>query len=157
MNEPDTTRILGRDSLAGTEDGSPVDDDRDRTEQKATTTATCCGWRVPRCPVTVEPVMFLAMFSLILQGPLSTQYLFDRMSQEVGFNRSRTSECGGNASSPPDPLQKVALFFVCANNKQIIIKKKSNTQSIHIRILPIMPTVRNAVINLSQIQPLTEF
>lgn len=66
--------------------------------------------------MTVEPVMFLAMFSLVLQGPLSTQYLFDKISQEVGFNRSRTSECG-NGSLPADPLQKVALlFFFYVNN-----------------------------------------
>lgn len=105
MNEPDTTGILSRDSLAWTEDGSPVADDNDRPGEKIAATRT--GWREPRCPVTVEPVMFLSMFSLVLQGPLSTQYLFDRMSQEVGFNRSRTSECGGNGSLPPDPLQKV--------------------------------------------------
>lgn len=110
MNEPDTTRILSRDSLAGTEDDSPAANDCDRPEEKPATTRT--GWREPWCPVTVEPVMFLSMFSLILQGPLSTQYLFDRMSQEVGFNRSRTSECGGNGSLPPDPLQKVAWLFL---------------------------------------------
>lgn len=103
MNEPDTTRILSRDSLAGTQDDSPAADDCERPEEKPATTRA--GWPT-RCPVTVEPVMFFAMFSLILQGPLSTQYLFDRMSQEVGFNRSRTSECGGNGSLPPDPLQK---------------------------------------------------
>lgn len=110
MNELDTTRILSRDSLAGTEDDPPAADDCARPEGEPTTGRT--GWRVGRCAVTVEPVMFLSMFSLTLQGPLSTQYLFDRMSQEVGFNRSRTSECSGNGSLPPDPLQKVQWLFL---------------------------------------------
>lgn len=123
MNETDTTRILSQDALAAAEDGSPAADDCDRPEEKPTnaaTTTTCCGWRVPRCPVTVEPVMFLAMFSVILQGPLSTQYLYDRMSEEVGFNSSRTSRCDGNGSVPPDSLLKVAWLPFCSC-MQIII------------------------------------
>ncbi|KAM4701257.1 proton-coupled folate transporter [Discoglossus pictus] len=39
--------------------------------------------------VTVEPVLFLSMFALALQGPLTTQYLWDRLSIEVGYNGSR--------------------------------------------------------------------
>uniref|UniRef100_A0A8C6KBI1 Solute carrier family 46 member 1 n=1 Tax=Nothobranchius furzeri TaxID=105023 RepID=A0A8C6KBI1_NOTFU len=63
----------------------------------------------PRCPcslpVSVEPVLFLSMFSVALQAPLSTQYLWDRISEDLGFNGSRRSECS-NSSVPPDPLQK---------------------------------------------------
>ncbi|XP_030008061.1 proton-coupled folate transporter [Sphaeramia orbicularis] len=56
-------------------------------------------------PVSVEPVLFLSMFSLTLQAPLSTQYLWDRISEDLGYNGSRTDECG-NSSVRPDPLQK---------------------------------------------------
>uniref|UniRef100_A0A3B4GEM2 Proton-coupled folate transporter n=1 Tax=Pundamilia nyererei TaxID=303518 RepID=A0A3B4GEM2_9CICH len=56
-------------------------------------------------PVSVEPVLFLSMFSLALQAPLSTQYLWDRISEDLGYNGSKRSECG-NSSAPPDPLQK---------------------------------------------------
>lgn len=107
MNEPDTARILDRDSLTSTENGSPTDECG--PPEKPTTRFGRLPLDVARCPVTVEPVMFLSMFSLVLQAPLSTQYLFDRISEDVGFNRSKTSECG-NGSLPPDPLQKVAIF-----------------------------------------------
>lgn len=107
MNEPDTARILDRDSFTSTENGSPTDECG--PPEKPTTRSGRPPLDVPGCPVTVEPVMFLSMFSLVLQGPLSTQYLFDRISEDVGFNRSKTSECG-NGSLPPDPLQKVAIF-----------------------------------------------
>lgn len=58
------------------------------------------------CPlsVSVEPVMFLSMFSLALQAPLSTQYLWDRISEDIGYNGTRSGGC--NSSGPPDPLQK---------------------------------------------------
>lgn len=55
-------------------------------------------------PVTVEPVLFLSMFSIALQGPLFTQYLWDRLSEDIGYNGSKSSEC--NSSQPVDPLQK---------------------------------------------------
>lgn len=55
-------------------------------------------------PVTVEPVLFLSTFSIALQGPLFAQYLWDRISEDVGYNGSRSSEC--NSSLPVDPLQK---------------------------------------------------
>lgn len=55
-------------------------------------------------PVTVEPVLFLSTFSIALQGPLFTQYLWDRISEDVGYNGSKSSEC--NSSVPVDPLLK---------------------------------------------------
>ncbi|KAM6931709.1 proton-coupled folate transporter [Lycodopsis pacificus] len=59
---------------------------------------TC--WR----PVSVEPVLFLSMFSMALQMPLATQYLWDRISEDLGYNGSKRSECS-DGSVPPDPLQ----------------------------------------------------
>uniref|UniRef100_A0A3Q4BAX5 Uncharacterized protein n=1 Tax=Mola mola TaxID=94237 RepID=A0A3Q4BAX5_MOLML len=64
-------------------------------------------FKLPRSQVTVEPVMFLATFSVAMQAPLSTQYLWDRISEELGYNSSRTSECS-NLSLNQDPLKKVA-------------------------------------------------
>lgn len=55
-------------------------------------------------PVTVEPVIFLSTFSIALQGPLFTQYLWDRISEDVGYNGTKSSEC--NSSQLVDPLQK---------------------------------------------------
>ncbi|MEE6469130.1 hypothetical protein FKM82_008514 [Ascaphus truei] len=57
--------------------------------------------------VTVEPVIFLSMFALALQGPLTTQYLWDRISADIGYNGTR--ERGGgcsNHSGSHDPLQQ---------------------------------------------------
>ncbi|XP_061575278.1 proton-coupled folate transporter [Cololabis saira] len=86
MDEPDTAAIL-----PGEEDAPPA-----------------CGPRQPpySCPVvTVEPVLFLSVFSVALQAPLSTQYLWERVSEDLGFNSSRRAECG-NSSLPADPLQQ---------------------------------------------------
>ncbi|XP_039986385.1 proton-coupled folate transporter isoform X2 [Xiphias gladius] len=53
----------------------------------------------------------LVAFTLItvqgtnLKAPLSTQYLWDRISEDLGYNGSRSSECS-NGSVPHDPLQK---------------------------------------------------
>ncbi|CAL8361406.1 unnamed protein product [Merluccius merluccius] len=58
------------------------------------------------CPLglSVEPVLFLAMFSIALQAPLSTQYLWDRLSEDLGYNGTKGGGCGTNTSA--DPLQK---------------------------------------------------
>ncbi|KAJ8266737.1 hypothetical protein GJAV_G00134130 [Gymnothorax javanicus] len=56
-------------------------------------------------PVSVEPVLFLTMFSLALQMPLYTQYLWDRISEDVGYNRTKSDLCR-NSSVPPSPLEK---------------------------------------------------
>ncbi|KAM3934681.1 proton-coupled folate transporter [Leptodactylus fuscus] len=61
--------------------------------------------RLRRCytgRVTVEPVLFLAMFSMALQGPLTTQYLWERLSADIGYNGSRTEGC----TNSTNPLEK---------------------------------------------------
>ncbi|XP_053562179.1 proton-coupled folate transporter isoform X2 [Bombina bombina] len=64
--------------------------------------------RARRCmpaSVTVEPVLFLSMFAMALQGPLVTQYLWDRLSEDMGYNGTRDRGCT-NHSGRHDPLQK---------------------------------------------------
>lgn len=56
--------------------------------------------------VSVEPVLFLSMFSLALQMPLYTQYLWDRISEDLGYNGTKTGGCH-NSTRPTDPLEKV--------------------------------------------------
>ncbi|XP_067221485.1 proton-coupled folate transporter [Chanodichthys erythropterus] len=96
MDESDTSAIIAEDSESG--DSSKV----------------CCCFKVTQnkppppcsCPfsVTVEPVMFLSTFSIVLQMPLYTQYLWDRLSEDVGYNGTKGGGC--NASTVHDPLQK---------------------------------------------------
>lgn len=65
------------------------------------------SWRSSLCRlplVSVEPVVVLTMFSVALHDPLSTQYLWARISEDLSYNRTKKSGCG---SSPADPLQKV--------------------------------------------------
>ena len=99
MEESDTAAILPADVLNATSEAEQAD---------VPTTAGSCdpGPRFSWPPVSVEPVLFLSMFSLVLQAPLSTQYLWDRLSEDLGYNGSKRSECT-NGSVPPDPLQKV--------------------------------------------------
>ncbi|KAM9370641.1 proton-coupled folate transporter [Phaethornis superciliosus] len=55
----------------------------------------------------VEPLLFLATLSMALQGPLATQYLWDRLGAEHGYsghNSSSPTGCGNGSVS--DPLQK---------------------------------------------------
>ncbi|XP_076832325.1 proton-coupled folate transporter [Brachyhypopomus gauderio] len=95
--DSDTREIVSADTL------NPVGDD------------AATGLRSPRrsssppysCPfsVTVEPVLFLATFSLALQAPLCTQYLWDRISEDLRYNGTKGGGCS-NASVPSDPLQK---------------------------------------------------
>uniref|UniRef100_W5MDY1 Proton-coupled folate transporter n=1 Tax=Lepisosteus oculatus TaxID=7918 RepID=W5MDY1_LEPOC len=56
-----------------------------------------------RLPVTVEPVLFLCTFSLVLQTPLCTQYLWDRISEDLGYNGTREGGCRND--SGPQTLQ----------------------------------------------------
>ncbi|XP_056415088.1 proton-coupled folate transporter [Hyla sarda] len=61
--------------------------------------------RLRRCytgRVTVEPVLFLAMFSMALQGPLTTQYLWERLSADLGYNGSKTEGC----TNSTNPMEK---------------------------------------------------
>ncbi|XP_059389789.1 proton-coupled folate transporter-like [Carassius carassius] len=70
----------------------------------------CCCFKVPEskrpppcsCPfsVTVEPVMFLSKFSIALQWPLSTQYLWDRFSEDVGYNGTKGGGCNATVHDP---------------------------------------------------------
>ncbi|KAM9319128.1 proton-coupled folate transporter [Pholidichthys leucotaenia] len=107
MDEPDTAAILPGDLLSSVSTNDQQSDSVDHIiEERGEPTSS--SPRPPfMCfiPVSVEPVMFLSMFSLALQGPLSTQYLWDRISEELGYNGSKRSECT-NGSVPPDPLQK---------------------------------------------------
>lgn len=101
MNESDTSKILG--VQAG-----PEEDRRssDLTEEPEGPIGRSPPFRIGCSAVTVEPVIFLSMFSVAMSGPLSTQYLWDRISRDLGYDGSETSWCG-NASVPADPLQKV--------------------------------------------------
>ncbi|XP_051891429.1 proton-coupled folate transporter-like [Pristis pectinata] len=54
----------------------------------------CC------CCVTVEPALFMAMLAMVLQGPLTTQYIFQRVSAELGFSGNRSRGC--NRSQGPE-------------------------------------------------------
>lgn len=107
MSEPDTAAILDNDALSTITNGvSPNDCGRPGEPKKPTTYFTRLPVNVRCSLITVEPVVFFAMFSVAMQGPLSTQYLWDRISEDVGYNGSKTSGCS-NGSSATDPLQKV--------------------------------------------------
>lgn len=54
----------------------------------------------------VEPLVFLANFALVLQGPLTTQYLWHRFSADLGYNGTRDRGNCGNHSG--DPIMQVA-------------------------------------------------
>ncbi|XP_034405180.1 proton-coupled folate transporter [Cyclopterus lumpus] len=106
MDERDTAAILPD---VDDELNAPSTDDETtgNKEEADATVPTSRSVRPPlRCslPVSVEPVLFLSMFSLALQAPLSTQYLWDRISEDLGYNGSERAECS-NGSVPPDPLQ----------------------------------------------------
>ncbi|MED6233038.1 hypothetical protein ATANTOWER_006087 [Ataeniobius toweri] len=107
MDEPDTAAILPGDLLGASSTDDQLSDSVDRKEEAGLPTATRSVPSPCTCPVpvSVEPVLFLSMFSLALQAPLSTQYLWDRISEDLGFNGSKRSECS-NSSVDPDPLQK---------------------------------------------------
>lgn len=58
------------------------------------------------CRGPVEPLIFLANFALVLQGPLTTQYLWHRFSADLGYNGTRDRGSCSNHSA--DPVMKVA-------------------------------------------------
>ncbi|XP_053728263.1 proton-coupled folate transporter [Synchiropus splendidus] len=102
MDEPDTAAILpvGDGPKTSTEDASGSMEQQDDVRVRNVRPPFAC----PRpLPVSVEPVLFLSMFSLSLQAPLATQYIWDRMSQDLGFNGTKSSGCS-NSSGPADPL-----------------------------------------------------
>nr|XP_057936116.1 proton-coupled folate transporter [Doryrhamphus excisus] len=105
MFEPDTAAILPGDE--DTNSGVNEDDAKasfGRTEDSLTTGRVGPPFTCP-LPVSVEPVMFLSVFAVVLQAPLSTQYLWDRISEDLGYNASKRPACG-NSSAETDPLQK---------------------------------------------------
>ncbi|KAK5868574.1 hypothetical protein PBY51_009574 [Eleginops maclovinus] len=103
MDEPDTAAILPGDVLNST-DEEPDDSGGPKQEAEVPSTAYVRPPFSVTCLVSVEPVLFLSMFSLALQAPLSTQYLWDRISEDLGYNGSKRSGCS-NSSVPPNPLQ----------------------------------------------------
>ncbi|XP_022364962.1 proton-coupled folate transporter isoform X1 [Enhydra lutris kenyoni] len=56
------------------------------------------------CRGPVEPLVFLANFALVLQGPLTTQYLWHRFSTDLGYNGTRDRGSCSNHSA--DPIMK---------------------------------------------------
>lgn len=98
MNEADTTSFLQLDPRRPKETYGAAESPAAPATSSASSRHTCVRW------VTVEPALVLTMVSVGLHGPLSTQYLWERVSQDLGYNGSETSGCS-NVSS--DPLQKV--------------------------------------------------
>lgn len=104
MDDSDTTAILPEDTLSY-RNGETLDKDSFNPHDEAKEENNCPPFACP-FSVSVEPVLFLSMFSLALQMPLSTQYLWDRISEDLGYNGSKAGGCG-NTSGIPDPLEKV--------------------------------------------------
>ncbi|XP_077578361.1 proton-coupled folate transporter [Stigmatopora nigra] len=106
MYEPDTAAILPDDKEAKTDADSELSlgQEDDTTAPSASSGARGPPFACP-LPVRVEPVMFLSVFAVVLQAPLTTQYLWDRISEDLDYNASKRSLCG-NSSADPDPLQK---------------------------------------------------
>ncbi|NXN96910.1 PCFT protein, partial [Rhinopomastus cyanomelas] len=69
--------------------------------------------RPPLLPA-VEPLLFLATLNLGLQGPLATQYLWDRLGAEHGYfdHNSSSSDGCGNSSAGHDPLRQEVEVLV---------------------------------------------
>ncbi|MBV94741.1 Proton-coupled folate transporter, partial [Eschrichtius robustus] len=53
------------------------------------------------CRGCVEPLIFLANFALVLQGPVTTQYLWHRFSADLGYNGTRDRGSCSNRSVDP--------------------------------------------------------
>ncbi|KAG7479359.1 proton-coupled folate transporter [Solea senegalensis] len=100
MDELDTAAIL-----PGEVSSATSEDDSKETEVSTTAAGRLRPPFTCPLPVSVEPVLFLSVFSVALQAPLSTQYLWDRISEDLGYNGSKRSDCS-NSSMTPDPLQK---------------------------------------------------
>lgn len=101
MNESDTVGIVRRDELSP--EASNVAWGRSHQPEAPSWRSSLC--RLPL--VSVEPVVVLTMFSVALHDPLSTQYLWARISEDLSYNRTKKSGCGSSGSSHQDPLQKV--------------------------------------------------
>ncbi|XP_076027491.1 proton-coupled folate transporter [Genypterus blacodes] len=106
MEEENTAPILPEDSLASAEDKAEPGSCGGGKEGSAAPPGRCCRRPPFACPlsVTVEPVLLLSMFALTLQAPLATQYLWDRISEDLGYNGTGSGGC--NSTGDPDPLEK---------------------------------------------------
>ncbi|XP_062873113.1 proton-coupled folate transporter [Trichomycterus rosablanca] len=95
--DSDTREIVAADSL------SPVEEQQEVQVVKSRSSPFTCP-----LSITVEPVLFLSTFSLALQMPLYTQYLWERISEDLGYNGTKGGGGGGcgNSSAPHDGLQK---------------------------------------------------
>ena len=69
------------------------------------------------CRGCVEPLVFLANFALVLQGPVTTQYLWHRFSADLGFNGTRHRGSCSNRSGDPDPVAQVGAARVGRGGK----------------------------------------
>lgn len=98
MNESDTISILQLDPRTPKETYGAAELPAAEAVSSTRSRPTCARW------VTVEPATVLTMVSMGLHGPLSTQYLWERLSQDLGYNGSETSGCSNDSS---DPLLKV--------------------------------------------------
>lgn len=116
MNESDTAKILRRDELAAAGETAA---ERGHTEDAEGPSAGFVRppYTVKCSALTVEPVIFLAMFSVAMNGPLTTQYLWDRLSEDVGYN----------GSAPPGPLQKVLNSLTGSHLNAACRTKESNS------------------------------
>ncbi|XP_075905798.1 proton-coupled folate transporter-like isoform X2 [Nelusetta ayraudi] len=100
MSESDTVGIVRRDELSPEASNAAWA----RSHQPE---AASWPWSLCRLPlVSVEPVVVLTMFSVALHDPLSTQYLWARISEDLSYNHTKESGCGSGGSSHQDPLQK---------------------------------------------------
>lgn len=68
----------------------------------------------PACPrhacmrwVTVEPALILTVVSVGLHIPLSTQYLWERFSQDRGYNLTKVSNCTDRSSDPQHKVERL--------------------------------------------------
>uniref|UniRef100_A0A8C8S968 Proton-coupled folate transporter n=1 Tax=Pelusios castaneus TaxID=367368 RepID=A0A8C8S968_9SAUR len=59
-----------------------------------------------RAAPSVEPVLLLGTLALGLQGPLCTQYLWDRLGAQLGYNGSAGGQSGCGNASGADPRQQ---------------------------------------------------
>lgn len=101
MYESDTVGIVRRDELSP--EASIAARGRCHRPEAPSWRSSLC--RLPL--VSVEPVVVLTMFSVALHDPLTTQYLWARISEDLSYNHTNKSGCGSSGSSHQDPLQKV--------------------------------------------------
>uniref|UniRef100_A0A3B5K7V3 Proton-coupled folate transporter n=2 Tax=Takifugu rubripes TaxID=31033 RepID=A0A3B5K7V3_TAKRU len=102
MNESDRASILSSETPA------PTGDDDARTDGTNNATKTACFKPPPYklCSfITVEPLILLTNVAVTTTSSLTTQYIYEVVSAEVGYNGSKTSGCS-NVSLPLDPLQE---------------------------------------------------